>query len=181
MKAVEFFGSSGHNNHTVDSQAAEFLERANRILKQLRSQEFKAVRKPVWLTWLPKGAGPFWKKLFSDPKVEAFWFSPKRLLRISPSLRRSADHKNHIAAMNRIEIIIFNPKAKHLLKATDEEIRELLRHELLHIELQRGHDQEFLNAALEREIFVHTRDILANIEDIDLNRAIDYLEDTSLN
>lgn len=168
-----------HNNITVNSPDTEFLKRANRILKQLRRQEFKAIKKPVWLTWLPKGAGPFWKKLFSDPKVEAFWFSPKRLLRLSPSVMGSPDHKKHLAAINRIEIIIFNPKAKHLLEASDEQIIELLRHELLHIELQRGHDQEFLNAALEREIFVHTRDILANIENVDLNRAIDYLEDIS--
>ncbi len=166
-----------HNNITVRRTKQGFLDHANSILKDLRKKEFKKIKKPVWLTWLPRNAGPFWKKLFMDPKVGAFWFSPRLVLREAGLKIDSAEHKRHLKALSRTEIVIFNPQAKHLLSATDEQIRELLRHELLHIELQKGHDAHFLNTALKRDIIVHTRDILNQIDDVDLNRAIHYLED----
>ena len=157
----------------------EFLVRAGKILHELLKSEFKKIKKPIYLTWLPNKAAGFWKKLFSDPKAEAFWFSPQKVLEAFPEISKSPEHKKHIAILRKVEIIVFNPNAGHILKFSDKSLRELLRHELLHIELQKGHDEQFLNEALKRDIFVHTRDILANIENVDLNRAIHYLEDLS--
>jgi len=166
-----------HNNDTVRRTKQDFLDHANSLLQELRTKEFKKIKKPVWLTWLPRNAGPFWKKLFTDPKVGAFWFSPRLVLKEAGLKIDSAEYRRHLKTLSNMEIIIFNPKAKHLLSATDEQITELLRHELLHIELQKGHDAQFLNTALKRDIIVHTRDILNQIDDVDLNRAIHYLED----
>jgi len=155
----------------------EFLTRARKILHELLKSEFKKIKKPIFLTWLPTSAAGFWKKLFSDPTAEAFWFSPRKVLEAFPEISKSPEHKKQVAILQKVEIIVFNPKACHILKFSDNNLRELLRHELLHIELQKGHDEQFLNEALKRDIFVHTRDILANIENVDLNRAIHYLED----
>jgi hypothetical protein len=155
----------------------EFLERASRILSELLKDEFKKIKKPIYLTWLPSKAAGFWNRLFSDPTAEAFWFSAKKVLEAFPEIDKAQEHKKQIAVLQKVEIVVFNPKAKHILRFSDEDLRELLRHELLHIELQKGHDKQFLNEALKRDIFVHTRDILANIESVDLNRAVHYLED----
>ena len=155
----------------------EFLDRADIVLKDLLKSEFRKIKKPIYLTWLPSKTAGFWKKLFSDPSAEAFWFSPRKVLQAFPEIARSSEHRDQIAVLRKVEIIVFNPQAKHMLDFSDDDLRELLRHELLHIELQKGHDEQFLNEALKRDIFVHTRDILANIKNIDLNRAIHYLED----
>lgn len=155
----------------------EFLGCAESVLKELLDSEFRTIKKPVYLTWLPAKTAGFWKKLFSDPTAEAFWFSPLKVLQAFPDIARSPEHREQIAVLRKVEIIVFNPRAKHMLKFSNDDLRELLRHELLHIELQKGHDKQFLNEALKRDIFVHTRDILANIENVDLNRAIHYLED----
>lgn len=157
----------------------EFLNRTRKILHELLKSEFKKIKKPVYLTWLPTSAAGFWKRLFSDPTAEAFWFSPRKVLEAFPEISKSPEHKNQVAILQQVEIIVFNPQARHILKFSDKDMRELLRHELLHIELQKGHDEQFLNEALKRDIFVRTRDILANIENVDLNRAIHYLEDLS--
>ncbi len=155
----------------------DFLDWAGSVLNELLKSEFRSIKKPVYLTWLPDKTVGFWKKLFSDPTAEAFWFSPVKVLQAFPEIARSPEHKEQIAVLGKVEIIVFNPKAKHILKFSDNDLRELLRHELLHIELQKGHDEQFLNEAMKRDIFIHTRDILANIKNIDLNRAIHYLED----
>lgn len=166
-----------HNSITVRRTKQDFLDHANSILNGLREREFKKIKKPVWLTWLPRNAGPFWNKLFADPEVGAFWFSPRLVLKEAGLKIDSSEHRRHLKTLSDLEIIIFNPKAKYLLSATDAQITELLRHELLHIEMQKGHDAEFLNTALKRDIIVQTRDILNQIDDVDLNLAIHFLED----
>jgi hypothetical protein len=154
----------------------EFLEKAALLLAELLKSEFQGIKKPIYLTWLPAKAAGFWKKLFSDPTAEAFWFSPKKVLQAFPDIDSSHEHKKQLAILQKVEIIVFNPRARHIFTFSENDLRELLRHELLHIELQKGHDKQFLNEALKRDIFVHTRDILANIENVDLNRALHYLD-----
>lgn len=155
-----------------------FLQKSNEILQSLKRTEFKKIRKTVYLTWLPRTADNFWKKLFKNPKIEALWFSPIKIIQEFPEITKSKQGVSLLKKLKSVEIIIFNPYATHLLKYSDEDIREILRHELLHIEMQAGHeDHDFITAAIEREIYVHARDIFAHVDQVDLNQVLFYLDE----
>lgn len=155
-----------------------FLNKSQKILQSLLDTEFKKVKKTVYLTWLPRTAGSFWKKVFKSPQIEALWFSPIKIIQEFPQISESKERVSLLKKLKSVEIIIFNSYAQHLLKYSDEEIKELLRHELLHIEMQTGHDDHhFISAAMEREIYVHARDIFAHVDQVDLNQVLHYLDE----
>jgi len=119
---------------SCDDDRLRFMIRANKILIELLSTEFKNVKKTVRLRWPQK------------------WTGYERILSMVGG----------IACVDRIfnlyhpheEHIIFNPRFKDwLFNDPDFAIRELLRHELLHIELDKDdEDPEFIKEARRRGV-----------------------------
>ena len=160
---------------TTEKKKKEFLERANKILYEiLEASEFKEIKKQVLITWFPINASNFWKIVWSNADLEAVWFNPKKNAEVLPH----RVNQEYIQDLEKVEIIALNPFTEHLFNFSDEDIKELIRHELLHIELQKGQDDVgFVKEALKRNISIHSDDVIKNIahlEDLDVERAWKY-------
>lgn len=138
----------------------DLFARANSIIQELLKSEFHNIKRPVVAFWHPLGIDPLLDKICADPEAAIIAF-PHGMIRESLNLGELD-----------VDMIIFNsrPRAKKLLfKLSDKLLRELLRHELLHIDLGEiemstisddgHHSQRFVEAALARRIEVDPDDV----------------------
>jgi len=122
----------------IAEKKKEILGRAKIILNELLKNEFKAIKQKVRLGWAREG---FLKDLYSvQPQFIAVHLTPW--------------------IIEGEEIILLNPQSKKLFNFSNDNLKEILRHELLHIELgKEDRNVDFIIEALERNICINDREL----------------------
>lgn len=168
-----------------EDKKREFLERAQKILEEIeKSGEFKGIKKPVYVKWFPielLKLSPFKETFSKDCET---MYNPIGVLRENvPSVKKALDNIGDFSIFDEVEPIFFNPLLADppLWEYSDEEIKDLLRHELLHAELHAGDDSiEFVREAIKRNIFIHTDHIMRHVDSYgrqELVEILKYLDD----